>query len=207
MDATKTTRDVLLFLPSFNNKNHNDRGLPSRRGGGDDELLTTLLAQAAAALKNDLAPGRNPASLEQSRLYLELSELLCRGKGASDPVRLLRFYCTSSLMGKMTLGRLSDDARLFFIVHLAHALSACSYQPSPESGELASMRRQVVEALTIILPVRIPTPCLPPLCLFTYFLRPVFHPSSTVGRTSMEVMRNAVAIMSAGWWAMTLREN
>ncbi|KAI0275618.1 apoptosis inhibitory protein 5-domain-containing protein [Russula aff. rugulosa BPL654] len=150
-DATKITRDVLLFLPSFNNKNHNDRGLPSRRGGGD-ELLTTLLAQAAAALKNDLAPGRNPASLEKSRLYLELSELLCRGKGASDPVRLLRFYCTSSLMGKMTLGRLSDDARLFFIIHLAHALSACSYQPSPESGELASMRRQVVEALTIILP-------------------------------------------------------
>jgi len=118
-----------------------------------------LLAQAAAALKDDLAPGRNPASLEQSRVYLELSDLLCRGKGASDPVQLLRFYCTSSLMGKMTLGRLSDNARLFFIVHLAHALSACGHQPGPESGELASMRRQVVEALTIILPVRIPTLC------------------------------------------------
>jgi len=58
-------------------------------------------------------------------------------------------------MGKMTLGRLSENARLFFIVHLAQALSACSDQPSPELGELASMRRQVVDALTIILPVRI----------------------------------------------------
>ncbi|KAN0116351.1 Apoptosis inhibitory protein 5 (API5) domain containing protein [Russula decolorans] len=142
-DATKITKDVLLFLPSFNDKNQNGRG---------DELLTSLLAQAAAALKDDLAPGRNPASLERSRLYLELSDLLCRGKGASDPVQLLRFYCTSSLMGKMTLGRLSDNPRLFFIIHLAHALSACGHQPSPESGELASIRRQVVEALTIILP-------------------------------------------------------
>jgi hypothetical protein len=60
-------------------------------------------------------------------------------------------------MGKMTLGRLSEGARLFFIVHLAQALSACEHQPSPESGELASMRRQIVDALTIILPVRILT--------------------------------------------------
>ncbi len=154
----KITKDVLLFLPSFsNNKNYNaPRGLSSRRG---DELLGTLLAQAAAALKEDLAPGRNPASLERSRIYLELSDLLCRGKGASEPFQLLRFYCTSSLMGKMTLGRLSDNARLFFIDHLAYALSACGHQPSPESGDLASMRRQVVDALTIILPVRIFTPC------------------------------------------------
>jgi hypothetical protein len=70
-------------------------------------------------------------------------------------------------MGKMTLGRLSDSARLFFVIHLAHALSACGHQPSPESGELVSMRRQVVEALTIILPVRIHTLCR--LCVFNSF--------------------------------------
>ncbi|KAH9991813.1 apoptosis inhibitory protein 5-domain-containing protein [Russula vinacea] len=143
-DAAKIAKDVLFFLPSFNNGR-----MPSRHS---DELLRTLLAQAASSLKEDLAPRRSPASLEQTRVYLELSDLLCRGKGASDPVQLLRFYCTSSLMGKMTLGRLSENARLFFIVYLAQALSACSYLPGPESGELASMRRQVVEALTIILP-------------------------------------------------------
>jgi hypothetical protein len=108
-------------------------------------------------------------------------------------------------MGKMTLGRLSDDARLFFIIHLAHALSACGHQP-PESGELALMRRQVVEALTIILPVRIPI-LSPAAVVKKKFLQAVFHSSSAVGRTSLEVMRNAVAIVSAGWWAMTLREN
>jgi hypothetical protein len=160
-DAAKITRDILVFLPSFDN---NDDG-----SGPGGELLRTLLERAASSLKQDLAPGRNPASLEQSRLYLELSDFLCREKGASDPVRLLRFYCTSSLMGKMTLGRLSENARLFFIVHLARALSACARRPpspeSPEFGELASMRRQVVDALTIILRVRIYSPG----CLFYFY--------------------------------------
>ncbi len=66
-------------------------------------------------------------------------------------------------MGKMTLGRLSDNARLFFIVYLAHALSACGLQPTPESGELASMRRQVVDALAVILPVRNSHTAVPPV--------------------------------------------
>ena len=193
-DTAKITRDILLFLPSFNN------GRPTRHG---NELLQMLLTQAATSLKEDLVPGRNPANLEQSRLYLELSDLLCREKGASDPVQLLRFYCTSSLIGKMTLGRLSENARLFFIVFLAHALSACGHQPSPESGELASMRRQVVDALTIILPVRMFTS----FQVFFPTSQPVFPSNSAVGCASMEVMRNAVANVSTGWWAMTLRED
>ena len=158
-DAAKITKDILVFLPSFANDNDDGR---ARRRPPRRELLRTLLERAAASLKEDLAPGRNPASLDRSRLYLELSDFVCRRERATataaDPDQLLRFYCTSSLMGKMTLGRLSEDARLFFVVHLARALSACGLRPpssdSSESGELASMRRQVVDALTIILPVR-----------------------------------------------------
>ncbi|KAH9053212.1 apoptosis inhibitory protein 5-domain-containing protein [Lactarius vividus] len=142
-DVAKIIEDILVFLPSFND------GRPTRRG---NELVLLLLARAASALREDLAPGRNPASLEQSRVYLELSDLLCRAKSAADPVQLLRFYCTSSLMGKMTLGRLSQDSRAFFVARLAGALAACSHQKSPESSELASMRRQVVDALSVILP-------------------------------------------------------
>lgn len=144
-DAAKITKDILVFLPSFNS------GRPTRRG---NELLQVLLTRATSSLKEDLAPRRNPASLERTRGYLELCDFLCREKGVSDPVQLLRFYCTPSLMGKMTLGRLSQAARLFFIVHLARALDACGHQTNPESAELASMRRQVVDALTVILPVR-----------------------------------------------------
>jgi hypothetical protein len=92
-------------------------------------------------------------------------------------------------MGKMTLGRLSDNARLFFIIYLAHALSACGHQPSPESGELASMRRQVVEALTIILPVRIPTLCrLLSLILFSWQFFIQIAPSDAQAWRSCETL-------------------
>ncbi|KAI0301050.1 apoptosis inhibitory protein 5-domain-containing protein [Multifurca ochricompacta] len=143
--AARITKDILVFLPSF------DNGRPTPRG---NELLRMLLAKATSSLKKDLAPGRNPANLEQSYGYLELADFLCCERVVSNPVQLLRFYCTSSLMGKMTLGRLSEESRLFFIVHLAQTLAACSHHKSPQSGELASMRRQVVDALTIILPHR-----------------------------------------------------
>jgi hypothetical protein len=184
-DAAKITKDILVFLPSFDsssNNNNNDGsrgGRPARRRG--DELLRTLLERATSSLKEDVAPGRNPATLEQSRPYLELSDFLCRERGASDPVKLLRFYCTSSLMGKMTLGRLSENARLFFIAHLARALFACGRWPpgpdSPESGELASMRRQVVDALTNILRVRVPRPLHVPssISLLFFFCRFLFN--------------------------------
>src|SRR5579864_266026 len=77
--------------------------------------FTSSTQRATSSLKEGLAPGRNPASLEQSRFYLELSDFLCRDRDVSDPVQLLCFYYASSLMGKMTLGRLSENARMFFI--------------------------------------------------------------------------------------------
>ncbi|KAH9014666.1 hypothetical protein EDB85DRAFT_2029127 [Lactarius pseudohatsudake] len=55
-------------------------------------------------------------------------------------------------MGIMSLGRLSHESRAFFVTHLVGALSACSHQKSPESSSLASMRRQVEDALSVILP-------------------------------------------------------
>jgi hypothetical protein len=158
-DTAKIIADILVFLPSFNDNR------PTRHG---NELVSALLARAGSSLREDLAPGRNPANLDQSRVYLELSDLLCRAKSAAEPVQLLRFYCTSSLMGKMTLGRLSRESRAFFIASLAGALAACSRQKSPETSELASMRRQVVDALSVILPVRPSTSlhklCRSPLC-------------------------------------------
>jgi hypothetical protein len=200
-DAAKITRDILVFLPSFDN-NDDDDGYS--RG---NELLRTLLERAASSLKQDLAPGRNPASLEQSRLYLELSDFVCREKGASDPVRLLRFYCTSSLMGKMTLGRLSENARLFFIVHLARALSACARRPpsleSPEFGELASMRRQVVDALTIILRVRIDSPWLSLVFIFLFFFHLQFFvqiaPSDAQSWISCETLLQTCQQVGGPW--------
>jgi|SRR6267142_4207588 len=76
-DVAKITKDTLGFLPSFDS----------------DVAVTTTTTVAAvrpqlddAAI--DLALGRNPMSLEQSRLYLSLLDFLCREWDASDPVQL-----------------------------------------------------------------------------------------------------------------------
>ncbi|KAH9026561.1 hypothetical protein EDB84DRAFT_1579770 [Lactarius hengduanensis] len=164
-DVAKIIEDI-FFLPSFND------------GRRANELVHLLLPRVPSALREDLAPGRNPANLEQFRGYLELSYLLPRE-------RRRRIRCSSCvptarpLMGKMTLGRLSHESRAFFVARLAGALSACSHQKSPESSSLVSMRRQVVDALSVILPF--------------------FHPSSLVGRASMGVVRNSITHMPAGW--------
>ncbi|KAH9017318.1 hypothetical protein EDB85DRAFT_1874480, partial [Lactarius pseudohatsudake] len=139
-DVAKIIEDI-FFLPSFND------------GRRANELVHLLLPRVPSALREDLALGRNPANLEQFRGYLELSYLLPRE-------RRRRIRCSSCaptarpLMGKMTLGRLSHESRAFFVARLAGALSACSHQKSPESSSLVSMRRQVVDALSVILPVR-----------------------------------------------------
>lgn len=217
-DAAKITKDILVFLPSFAGDDDGD-GRARRRFPRRD-LLRTLLERAAASLKEDLAPGRIPANLDQSRLYLELSDFVCGGGGgksavaAADPDQLLRFYCTSSLMGKLTLGRLSEDARSFFVVHLARALrvAACGI----ESGELASMRRQVADALTIILPVRefsLP-PFTPPFFssdlffFFCCFAKKQFFvqsaPSDAQAWISCETLLQTCQQVGGPW---TLREN
>jgi hypothetical protein len=102
--------------------------------------------------------------------------LVCHEKGVSDYVQLLRFYFPSTLMEQMTLGRLS---RLFFIVHLVQALVACSHQRNPESPGLASMQREVVDVLMVILLVRLSeTACCLLSPLNSLFYDAVFHPNS-----------------------------
>ena len=49
-----------------------------------------LLERVALSIKEDLAPGRNPTSLVQSRLYLRLSDFLCCEWYTSDSVQPLR---------------------------------------------------------------------------------------------------------------------
>jgi hypothetical protein len=88
---------------------------------GQLDAATNYLAQAMSSLKEDLPPRRIPVSLERACVYLEMCGLLCRQKGVSDPVQLLRFYYTSSAMWKMTLGGLSEDGRSFFVVNIAQA--------------------------------------------------------------------------------------
>ncbi|KAH9168283.1 hypothetical protein EDB89DRAFT_2074103 [Lactarius sanguifluus] len=75
-DAAETIKDIPVFLPSFND------GRPTWH---ENELVLLLLTHATSALREDLAPRRNAANLEQSRGYLELSDILSCAKGVTDP--------------------------------------------------------------------------------------------------------------------------
>jgi hypothetical protein len=87
-------------------------------------------------------------------------------------------------------------------------LVACSHQTSPESDELVSMRCQVVDALTIILPVRwSETACYSAPPLISILCDAGFHSNSPVRCAGVAVVRNALANVSAGWWTVTLRES
>ncbi|KAI0058123.1 hypothetical protein BV25DRAFT_1862609 [Artomyces pyxidatus] len=140
-DATRIIKDILIYLPSFS-------GRSTPRG---NELLHIVLEQARSSLKGDLATATT-ASLNLTGYFLDLAGYLAIEKGVSDPAQLLRFYCTSSILGKMTLQRLSRDAHLFVVVRTAEALRVCSVGKSPDKGDTAAMRRQIVDACAILLP-------------------------------------------------------
>ncbi|KAH8997053.1 hypothetical protein EDB83DRAFT_2534313 [Lactarius deliciosus] len=149
-DAVAGSIQILRGRRGEDHRGHSRLPALVQRG---NELVLLLLTRAAEAPWEDLTPGRTPSSPQQCRGYLELSDLLCHAKGAADLAQLLRFYCTSSLMRKMTLGRLPQDSRAFFVARLAGALAPRGHRKSPGSSKLASMGRQLVDALTIIPPL------------------------------------------------------
>ncbi|KAH8995209.1 hypothetical protein EDB86DRAFT_3243665 [Lactarius hatsudake] len=66
----------------------------------------------------------------------------------SGVVPALQLYVLSQ--GENVTRRLSQDSRMFFITRLIGTLAACSLQKGPESSELTSMRRLVVDTLSLI---------------------------------------------------------
>ncbi|TFY71627.1 hypothetical protein EVG20_g1382 [Dentipellis fragilis] len=135
-DAHKIIKDILLFLPSF-------RSQSTPRG---NELLQLLIDQARLSIKEDLAVGNDPASIELGRYYLDLAALISVEKNVSDPAHLLQFYSTS-LLGNTTLSKLSQDAQLFVITHVSETLSACISRArgSTDHQQVSSIRRQIVD--------------------------------------------------------------
>ncbi|KAA1471859.1 hypothetical protein DENSPDRAFT_837964 [Dentipellis sp. KUC8613] len=141
-DAHKIIKNILLFLPSF-------RSQSTPRG---NELLQLLIDQARLSIKEDLAVGSDPASIELGRYYLDLAALISVEKNVSDPAHLLQFYSTS-LLGNTTLSKLSQDAQLFVITHVSETLSACISRArgSTDHQQVSSIRRQIVDASPTLL--------------------------------------------------------
>jgi len=122
-----------------------------------NDLLLILIEQARLSLKEELTSKKKSITLSVTIQYLELSARVSIGKGISEPIHLMRFYC-ESLLGKMTLQKLARDAQLFVFVHVAEVLEACrkSYMGRTEllfADEFMSLRRQTVEAASVLLQV------------------------------------------------------
>ncbi|KAI0047912.1 hypothetical protein FA95DRAFT_1491717 [Auriscalpium vulgare] len=139
-DGEKIVKDILIYLPSF-------KGEATARG---NELLQIILDQARSCLKEDLSAG-GVVPLERTRHFLDLAIYLSLERRTSDSLSLLRFFCTSGLLGKFTLHRLSPDAQIFVIVGTAECLAACV--KAPERGDSAPLRKQVIDASAILLPL------------------------------------------------------
>ncbi|KAH8995202.1 hypothetical protein EDB86DRAFT_3243661 [Lactarius hatsudake] len=136
-DAAKIIEDILVFLPSFND------GWPTWRENELVLLLSTRVRYLSAQ------GGHHP--------WAE------RGKPGAVPRRhrsgvapALQLYVLSQ--GENVTRRLSQDSRVFFVARLIGTLVACSLQKGPESSELTSMRRLVVDTLSLIQPPPSPSP-------------------------------------------------
>ena len=148
-DTAKIVADILAFLPSFNNSH------PTRHG---NELVSMLLARAGSALREDLARAQPCKPRPVPRVpRTARPSVPHKRRSVADVAPPVLLHVLSH--GKMTLGRLARESCAFFIASLAGALAACSRQKRPESSELASICRQVVDALSVILP------CVFPFCV------------------------------------------
>ncbi|THH14906.1 hypothetical protein EW146_g5494 [Bondarzewia mesenterica] len=145
-DATRIVEDILLALPSFKGR-HTPRG---------NELLQILLDHAKVSLKDDLGKAAHSVSLTLSRPYLGLAAFVAVERSVADPIHLLRF-CFSTYIPKMTWQRFSESSQLFVVIHLAEALASCSSNANrltaAEAESLKSLRRQIVDGSSILLPV------------------------------------------------------
>ncbi|TCD61380.1 hypothetical protein EIP91_008534 [Steccherinum ochraceum] len=137
-DVELTVKDLLLSLKSFSE--HSNRG---------EQLLEIVLETAKSSLKAELASGITRTSISNTTYFLELASHLAVENHVAQPKQLARFYCSSAI-SKMTLVRLSDDAKAFVLSQVSHALLAC--EKTYTSDELNSVRKQVVDACSVLLP-------------------------------------------------------
>lgn len=116
------------------------------------ELLNVVLERAKEALKSDLPPGSEQSSLDLSLGFLDLASEVAIDKHLASPSPLLRLY-HQQLMPKMTIIRLTGDARIYVISNVAKTLaaleetSAAEEAPSSEDLQLRKFSPDMSVAL------------------------------------------------------------
>ena len=115
-----------------------------------------LIEQARSSLKDELTSKKKSIALQVTVPYLELAAYVSVESGVSEPIHLMRFYC-ECLVGKITLQKLARGTQLFIFIHLTQVLEACrnAYTGRTFVDEYTSMRRQIVDAASVLLEVRV----------------------------------------------------
>lgn len=143
-DVNVAVKDLLLSLTSF-----------SRLSERGEQLLEVVLDAAKSSLKTELASGIPQPPLPNTTFFLDLAYFIVHESHVASPKALLQFYCTS-VVSKLTLMKLPDDAKSRVITHIADLLSSCdelATQSSALRDDLNAVCRQVIDSCTLLLPV------------------------------------------------------
>jgi len=136
-----------VSLPSYRDRN-------SPRG---NELLQYFLDKAKTSFRTDFRPG-NQASFENTRFSLNLAKHIVLVERLASLTDLLQFFCVS-MIGKMTLQKISPDGQVSVISDTADILAACHEDVRCRtSAQFSSLQRQVTDACPILLEVSYPFP-------------------------------------------------
>ena len=130
-------KDILLRLPCY------------RDSSGGDELLQAILDKAATLLQTR---SNDPVQLKDALHYLAVAQIATVDLHATPPVKLLQFYI-SSLTRKLVLQKFLPEDRIRVISWTMDALSVSERETATQTQQIAQLRRQVVDASSILLEV------------------------------------------------------
>lgn len=130
-------KDILLRLPCY------------RDGSRGDELLQVILDKAATLLQTR---SNDPVQLKVALHYLSVAQMATVDLHATPAVKLLQFYI-GSLTRKLVLQKFLPEDRIRIISWIMDALSVSERETATQSQQIVQLRRQIVDASSILLEV------------------------------------------------------
>lgn len=112
-DIDVIVKEILLSLPSF--KSDSSRV---------QELLDILLQLARSSSKADRESHPTNSPLTTTSYYLDLLSYIVVDRHLTDPRQLMQFY-SANFISRVILSRLSQEAQVTVLSHIARILAAC----------------------------------------------------------------------------------
>ncbi|KAI9571674.1 hypothetical protein HD554DRAFT_2168922 [Boletus coccyginus] len=136
-DVDIIVKDILLRLPCY------------RDGSGGDELLQVILDKATTLLQ---MRSNDPVQLKVALHYLSMAQMATVDLHATPAVKLLQFFL-GSLTRKLVLQKFLPEDRIQVISWIMEALSLSERETATQPQQIVQLRRQVVDASSILLEV------------------------------------------------------